>query len=80
MTLLQQCILVVFRINVHFLEMAVFFNFGGHFGSYINYYKSESFLVPNKTFVNIFIGVLQEIVLFRWLKRVFSLQSRPYWN
>ena len=43
--------------------MAAFFNFGGHFGSFVNYYKSETFLMPNKTFVDIFIGVLQEIVL-----------------
>ena len=45
-----------------FLEMATILNFGGHFGSYVNYYKSETFLIPNKTFVDIFIGVLQEIV------------------
>ena len=63
-----------------FLEMAVILNFGGHFGSYINYYKSETFLLPNKTFVDIFICVLQEIVLCRWLKRFFSIQSRPSWN
>ena len=49
--------------------MAVILNFGGHFGSYINYYKSETFLMPNKTFVDIFIGVLQKNVLCRWLKR-----------
>ena len=54
-----------------FLEMAVILNFGSHFGSYINYYKSEIFLMPNKTFVDIFIGVLQETVLCRWLKRFF---------
>ena len=40
--------------------MAAILNFGGHFGSYIHYYKSETFLMPNKTFVDIFIGVLQE--------------------
>ena len=44
--------------------MAVILNFRGHFGSYINYYKSE-------TFVDIFIGVLQEIVLCRWYKKTF---------
>ena len=34
------------------------FEFGGHFGSYIIYYKSGTFLMPNKTFVDIFIGLL----------------------
>ena len=65
MTLLQQSKLFVhvFRINVHFPKMAAILNFSGHFGSYINYYKSEKFLIPNKTFVDVFIGVLQEIVL-----------------
>ena len=80
MTLLQRRKLFVCRINVNFLEMAVILNFGGHFGSYINYYKSETFLMPNKTFVDISIGVLQEIVLCRWLKRFFSIQSRSSWN
>ena len=41
--------------------MAAILNFGSHFGSYINYYKSETFLSPNKTFVDIFSGLLQEI-------------------
>ena len=32
-----------------------------HFGSYINYnYKSETFLMLNKTFEDIFISLLQE--------------------
>ena len=45
--------------------MAAILNFGGHFGSHNNYYKSETFLMPSKTFVDIFVGVLQEIVLCR---------------
>ena len=45
---------------MHFPKMAAILNFGGHFGSYIDYYKSETFLMPNTTFVDIFIGVLQE--------------------
>ena len=53
-----------------FLEMAVILNFGGHFGSYINYYISETFLLPHKTFIDIFICVTQEIVLCRWLKKI----------
>ena len=75
MTLLQQSKLFVhvFRINVHFPKMAAILNFSGHFGSYINYYKSE-------TFVDIFNGVLQEIALCRWLKSFFPLQLRPSWN
>ena len=63
MTLLQQRKLFVFRINMHCPKMAAILNFGGHFGSYVNYYKSETFLMPNKAFVDIFICVLQEIVL-----------------
>ena len=73
MTLLQQRKLFVFRVNMHF-PMAAILNFGGHFGSYINYFKSVTFRMPNKTFVTIFIGVLQEIVLCRWLKRFFLIQ------
>ena len=45
-----------------FQKMFAILNFGGHFGSIINYYKYESFLMPYKTFEDIFIGVLQEIV------------------
>ena len=41
--------------------MAAILNFGGHFVSYINYYKSETFLMPNKTFVDISISLLQEL-------------------
>ena len=48
---------------MHFPSNGRHFKFGGYFGSYINYYKSETFLMPNKTFVDIFICVLQEIVL-----------------
>ena len=73
MTLLQKRKLYVLRITVHFPRK-------GHFRSYINYYKPETFLMPNKTFVDIFIGVLQERVLCRWLKRFFLIQSRPSWN
>ena len=78
MTSLQQRKLFVFRISVHFPRNGR--HFGGHFGSYINYYKSETFLLPTKPFVDIFICVLQEIVLCRLLKRFFSIQSRPSWN
>ena len=41
--------------------MAAILNFGGHFGSYIDYYKFETFLVPNKTFVDIFIGFCKKL-------------------
>ena len=47
--------------------MAAILNFGGHFGSYINYYKSETFPMPSKTFVDIFIVLLQEIDVCRFL-------------
>ena len=63
-----------------FLKMAAILNFGGHFVSYINNYKSETFLMPNKTFVDISISLLQEIVLCSSLKRFFSIKSRPSWN
>mgnify|MGYP003692024683 CR=1 FL=1 len=62
------------------LFLAAILNFDGHFESYINYYKSETFLMPSKTFVDIFIGLLQEIVLCGCLKRFFSIKSRPSWN
>ena len=61
MTLLQKPKLFEFRINVHFPRNGRHFNFGGNFGSYINYYISETFLLPNKFII--FICVLQEIVL-----------------
>ena len=41
--------------------MAAILICSGHLGSYINYYKSETFLMPYKTFVDIFVGVLQEL-------------------
>ena len=41
--------------------MAAMLHFGGHSVSYINYYKSETFLMPNKTFVDISISLLQEL-------------------
>ena len=64
MTVLQQCKLFVFLNQYSFAKtMAAILNFGGHFGTYINYDKSETFLMPNKTIVDIFIGVFQENVL-----------------
>ena len=56
------------------------FEFGGQFGSYINHYESETFLMPNKTFVDNFIGLLQEFVLCGCLKRFFSIKLRPSWD
>ena len=41
--------------------MVAILNFGGHFVSYIKYYKSETFLMPNKNFVDISISLLQEL-------------------
>ena len=65
---------------MHFPENGRHFEFGGHFGSYINYYKFETFLMPNETFVDIFIGLMQEIYLFRCLNRFFSIKSQPSCN
>ena len=54
--------------------MAAVLNFGGHFGSYINYYKSETFLMPNKTFVDIFTWFI-EVNCFMWMfKKIFLNQ------
>ena len=39
---------------MHFPENGRHFEFG----SYINYYKFETFLMPNETFVDIFIGLI----------------------
>ena len=54
--------------------MAAILNFGGHSGSYINYHKSETFLMPNKTFVDIFLSLLQELILYRCLQSFFLNQ------
>ena len=62
MTLLQQRKLYVFLINIHFPRNGRHFEIGGQFGSCINYYKSETFLTPSKTFVDIFIDLLHKIV------------------
>ena len=42
--------------------------FGSHCGSYINYYKFETFLMSYKNPVDIFVGLVHEIVLCRCLK------------
>ena len=42
------------------LRMAAMF--GSHCRSYINYYKFETFLMSYKTLVDIFVGLVQEIV------------------
>ena len=62
-----------------FPRNGVHFEFIYHFDFYVNYFKSETFLMPNKTFLDIF-GLLQEIVLCRCLKRFFSIKPRPFWN
>ena len=53
---------------MHLLGIDRHFEFGGYFGSYINYYKSETFLMPNKTFVDNFIGLFQENILCMFKK------------
>ena len=50
------------------------FEFWRYFGSYINYYKSETFLMPYKTCIGIFINLLQEIVSSKCLKRFFLIK------
>ena len=41
--------------------MAAILNFGSHFGSYINYYKSETFLMINIPSVDILIGYCRSL-------------------
>ena len=60
---------------MHFPKNGRHFEFWWPFGSYVNYYKSETFLLAYKTFVDIFICVLQVIVLCRWLKKNFSIAA-----
>lgn len=50
MTLLQQRKLFLFCMNVHFPRNGRQFEFGSHFGSYINYCKPETYIMPHKTF------------------------------
>ena len=65
MTLLQQRKLFVFCINMHSLRNSRHFEYRWPFWIlYHNYYKSETFPIPNKTFVDIFIGLLQETGFF----------------
>ena len=42
--------------------------------------SGHDFLMPNKTFVDIFIGLLQELNLYRYLKWFFSIKSQPWWT
>ena len=56
MTLLQQCKLFVFCINMHLPRIGRHLELGGHFESCINFYKSEIFLMHNKIFVDSLIG------------------------
>ena len=59
---------------MHFQKNVRHFEFGGHFGFYIDYYRSETFLMLNKTSTSVdnFIGLSQEIVLCRCFKRFFN--------
>ena len=41
-----------------FPRNGIHFEFSYHFGFYVNYFKFETFLMPNKTFLDIF-GLLQ---------------------
>ena len=72
--------LFLFSINVHFPRNGRHFKYKWPFGFYIKNYISETFLMPNKTFVYVFIGLLQEFVLCRCLKIFFSIKSRRSLN
>ena len=52
----------MFRINMHFPRNDCQFEFGGHFGSDINVYKIETFLMLDITFAENFIDLLQEML------------------
>ena len=47
--------------NMHFSKNGRHFECCGHFGSYINFCKTETILMSNKTIVYNFIGLLLEI-------------------
>ena len=59
---------------MHFPRNGHHFKFDDYFRSCIIYFKSETFLIPNLTLVDISIGLLQEIDLCRCLKRFFLNQ------
>ena len=50
---------------MHFQKNVRHFEFDGHFGFYNDYYRSETFLMLDKTSVDNLIGLSQEIVLCR---------------
>ena len=45
---------------MHLIKIGHHFLLGGHLGFYI-FYQNFEFLIPNKTFVESFIGLFQEI-------------------
>ena len=63
---------------MHFPRNECQFEFGGHFGSDINVYKIETFLMLDITFAENFIDLLQEM-LYVDIKNDFS-QTNPSWN
>ena len=71
MTLLNQSKLILLIISMQFPRNGRQFEFGGHFGSYSNHFKSETFLMPNKKNL---CRLLQEIILCRCLKKIFLNQ------
>lgn len=74
MTLLQKRKLFMISINIQFSRNRRHLEFGGHLGSYINYYKTET----NKTYVDKFIDNCKKL-FYVDLKRFFSIISRPFW-
>ena len=54
--------------------MAAILNFGGHYGSYINYYQSETFLMPSKTFCRYFHWFIARNCFMSMLRKIFLNQ------
>lgn len=60
--------------NMHFSKNGRHFECCGHFGSYINFCKTETILMSNKTIVYNFIGLLLEIAWCRCFIKTFLNQ------
>ena len=59
---------------MHFSRNGCHFSFGGHFGSYIKYYKTETFLMLYKIFVDIFFYWLLQKLFYVDVKKDFLNQ------
>ena len=81
MTFLQQRKFFVFCINRHLPRNGRQFEFGGNFGSYINYNKTETFLMPSVTYCKKFflkqIAAILKLVIIVTSKRKIRDGNKP---